>query len=294
MHIGFAPHRLWPTDPADLAAVLETARLIEHLGFDHVIAGTHLLAGDLGLSPDPLVMLSAVAGATSRIRVISSILIAPLYEPLVVAHQAATLDALSGGRFVLGVGTGWDRTEFEAVGVPFGARGKRTDAALAAMRALWRGESELSLGMPPSTPDGPPVWVGGTSDAALRRALRFGAAWHGSGDPGEIAATRARIARLAEGTDRDPDTLALTVVGMLLPPGFELSGKFPGRLLGDGGGGGAGGDGDGDRPSRESVVDELGRLVEAGVETCSLWAPVDAEALPDVLAWAAEVAAEIR
>lgn len=294
MHIGFAPHRLWPTDPADLAAVLETARLIEHLGFDHVIAGTHLLAGDLGLSPDPLVMLSAVAGATSRIRVISSILIAPLYEPLVVAHQAATLDALSGGRFVLGVGTGWDRTEFEAVGVPFGERGKRTDAALAAMRALWRGESELSLGMPPSTPDGPPVWVGGTSDAALRRALRFGAAWHGSGDPGEIAATRARIARLAEGTDRDPDTLALTVVGMLLPPGFELSGKFPGRLLGDGGGGGAGGDGDGDRPSRESVVDELGRLVEAGVETCSLWAPVDAEALPDVLAWAAEVAAEIR
>ena len=294
MHIGFAPHRLWPTDPADLAAVLETARLIEQLGFDHVIAGTHLLAGDLGLSPDPLVMLSAVAGATSRIRVISSILIAPLYEPLVVAHQAATLDALSGGRFVLGVGTGWDRTEFEAVGVPFGERGKRTDAALAAMRALWRGESELSLGMPPSTPDGPPVWVGGTSDAALRRALRFGAAWHGSGDPGEIAATRARIARLAEGTDRDPDTLALTVVGMLLPPGFELSGKFPGRLLGDGGGGGAGGDGDGDRPSRESVVDELGRLVEAGVETCSLWAPVDAEALPDVLAWAAEVAAEIR
>ena len=144
MHIGFAPHRLWPTDPADLAAVLETARLIEHLGFDHVIAGTHLLAGDLGLSPDPLVMLSAVAGATSRIRVISSILIAPLYEPLVVAHQAATLDALSGGRFVLGVGTGWDRTEFEAVGVPFGERGKRTDAALATMRALWRGESDLS------------------------------------------------------------------------------------------------------------------------------------------------------
>jgi hypothetical protein len=192
----------------------------------------------------------------------------------------------------LGVGTGWDRTEFEAVGVPFGERGKRADAALATMRALWRGESDLSLGMPPSTPDGPPVWVGGTSDAALRRTLRFGAAWHGSGDPGEIAATRARIARLAEGGDRDPDTLALTVVGMLLPPGFELSGKFPGRLLGDGGGGGAGGDGD--RPSRESVVDELGRLAEAGVETCSLWAPVDAEALPDVLAWAAEVAAEIR
>lgn len=277
MHIGFAPHRLWPTDPADLAGVLETARLIESLGFEHVIAGTHLLAGDLGLSPDPMVLLSAVAGATSRVRVATSILIAPLYEPLVVAHQAATLDALSGGRFVLGVGTGWDRAEFDAVGVPFAERGKRTDASLATMRALWRGESEVSLGMPPRTPDGPPVWIGGTSDAALRRALRFGDAWHGSGDPDAVTAARARIAQLAEGTDRDPDSLGLTVVSMLLPPGFELSGTSPGALLG------------GDQPSRESIVDELGRLQEAGVSSCSLWAPVDAAALPDVLGWAAEL-----
>lgn len=277
MQIGFAPHRLWPADPADLTAVLDTARLIERLGFDHVIAGTHLLAGDLGLSPDPLVLLSAVAGATSRIRVATSILIAPLYEPIVVAHQAATLDALSGGRFVLGVGTGWDRAEFEAVGVPFAERGKRTDASLATMRALWRGESEHSLAMPPRTPDGPPVWIGGSSDAALRRALRFGTAWHGSGDPEAISATRTRIARLAEGTDRDPATLDLTVVAMLLPPGFELAGQSPGRLLG------------GERPSRESIVDELGRLGEAGAGAVSLWAPVAAAALPDVLEWAAEI-----
>lgn len=283
MQIGFAPHRLWPTDPADLASLLETARLIEHLDFDHVLAGTHLLAGDLGLSPDPMVLLSAVAGATSRVRVVSSVLIAPLYQPLVVANQAATLDVLSGGRFVLGVGTGWDRTEFEAVGVPFAERGKRTDAALAALKALWSGESELSLALPPRTPDGPPVWVGGTSDAALRRALRFGDAWHGSGTPEAVTAARARIARLAEddAIDRDPDTLALTVVSMLLPPGFEPAGKSPGALLG------------GDDPSRDSIVDELGRLREAGVSTCSLWAPVDAAALPDALAWAAEVAAEI-
>ena len=277
MLIGFAPHRLWPTVPADLVGVLETARLIENLGFDHVIAGTHLLAGDLGLSPDPMVLLSAVAGATSRVRLASSILIAPLYQPIVVAHQAATLDALSGGRLVLGVGTGWDRTEFEAVGVPFGERGKRTDASLATLRALWSGESEHSLAMAPTTPDGPPIWVGGTSDAALRRALRFGAAWHGAGDPDAVTAVRTRIGQLAEGTDRDPDTLGLTVVAMLLPPGFELSGKSPGPLLGGG------------QPSRDSIVDELGRLEEAGVSTCSLWAPVGADALPDVLAWAAEL-----
>ena len=77
-----SPHRLWPTDPADLTAVLETACLIEQLGFDHVIAGTHLLAGGLGLSPDPMVLLAAVAGANSRFRVASSILIAPFTSPL--------------------------------------------------------------------------------------------------------------------------------------------------------------------------------------------------------------------
>ena len=277
MKLGFAPHRLWPTDPAALAAVLDTARLIERLGFDHVIAGTHLLAGDLGLSQAPLIMLSAVAGATSRIRVATSILIAPLYQPIVVAHQAATLDVLSGGRLVLGVGTGWDRAEFDAVGVPFAERGRRTDDALAAWGALWRGESEHVLGLPPRTPDGPPIWVGGSSDAALRRALRFGTAWHGSGDPEAVAAIGTRIARLAEDVGRDPATLDLTVVAMLLPPGFELAGTSPGRLLG------------GERPSRDSVVDELGRLAEVGVSTCSLWAPVEAAALPEVLEWAADL-----
>jgi len=289
MKIGFAPHRLWPRQPDELTAVLDTARLIERLGFDHVIAGTHILSGELGLSPDPMVLLSAVAGATSRLRVVSSVLITPLYEPIVTAHQAASLDVLSNGRFVLGVGTGWDKTEFDALGVPFNERGKRTTAHLATMRALWRGESDVALGIPPHTPGGPPVWVGGNSDAALRRALRFGTAWHGSGDPTAVAAARARITELADQIDqadqadrtgqtaRDPATLDLTTISILLPPGFELAGAFPGALLG------------GERPSKESILDEVGRLAEVGVSTCSLWAPVDAAALPDVLAWAAEV-----
>ena len=277
MHIGFAPHRLWPTDPADLADVLETARLIEHLGFGHVIAGTHLLAGDLGLSPDPMVLLSAVAGATSRVRVASSILIAPLYEPVVVAHQAATLDALSGGRFVLGVGTGWDRAEFDAVGVPFAERGKRTDAALATLRALWRGESELSLGMPPSTPGGPPVWVGGASDAAFRRALRFGDGLARLRRPGRRRRGPCPHRAARRGHRPRPGHPRADRRRHADPARLRAVRQVPGRLLGGG------------QPSRESVVDELGRLAEAGVSTCSLWAPVDAAALPDVLAWAAEL-----
>jgi probable F420-dependent oxidoreductase len=277
MLLGVAVHRLWPEDSESLGGSVANARLAERLGFDHVIAGSHVLRGSVGLSLDPVVLLSAVAGATSRIRMVSSVLIAPLYHPVVVAHQAASLDLLSDGRFVLGVGTGWDAEEFRALGVPFSERGRRTNEALAAVRELWQGTSPSGkLGVPPVTPGGPPVWVGGSSDPAFRRALRFGQAWYGSGDPASVTAARSRIGELAEDVGRDPASLGTTVVAFLVPPGFRQVGPSPGRLLG------------GVRPTPGSVLDELQQLRETGVTACSLWSPVDAEALPDVMAWAAE------
>jgi alkanesulfonate monooxygenase SsuD/methylene tetrahydromethanopterin reductase-like flavin-dependent oxidoreductase (luciferase family) len=110
----------------------------------------------------------------------------------VPANQAATLDVVSGGRLILGVGTGWNPDEFEAVGVPVRERGARIDDHLEAAKALWtRRPADFAgpfttlraaqLGVPPITPGGPPVWVGGHSDAALRRALRFGDGWYGPG-----------------------------------------------------------------------------------------------------------------
>ncbi|GII30530.1 TIGR03619 family F420-dependent LLM class oxidoreductase [Planotetraspora mira] len=277
MRLGIAPHRLWPDRDGDLEGVLETARTAERLGFDHVIAGSHVLRTGLGATLDPIVLLSAVAGATSRIRIATSVLIAPLYQPVILAHQTASLDFLSGGRFVLGVGTGWDAAEFSAVGVPFGQRGRRTDENLATMKALWQEEfTEARIGVSPLTPGGPPVWVGGDSDAALRRALCFGDAWHGSGNPAAMAGVRRRIADLAESIGRDPATLALTSVAFLVPPGVRQIGRVPVSPLG------------GTRPSAGSVVEELGQLKAAGVTTCSLWLPVSAAALPDALAWIAE------
>ncbi|WP_225095616.1 TIGR03619 family F420-dependent LLM class oxidoreductase [Streptomyces sp. CoH27] len=278
MRIGVAPHRLWPGSAHETDDAVETARTAEDLGFDHVIASGHLLAGDVGVTPDPLVLLSAVAGATRRIRLVTSVLVLPLYDPVVLAHQTATLDRLSRGRFVLGVGTGWYTAEFAAVGASFAGRGRRSDEQLAVVRRLWRGEADAPrLGVPPRTAGGPPVWIGGHSDAALRRALRYGDAWHGAGvDAAQLALVRARLTELAETTERDPAAVPMTAGAYLLPPGFAAAVDLPRRPLG------------GTRASAESVREELGRLAEAGLSAVSLWLPVDAGALPDALAWTAE------
>ena len=273
MRIGVAPHRLWPAHEDELDGVLETARTAEELGFDHVFASGHVVAGPTGVTPDPLVLLSAVAGATERIGLLTSILNLPLYNPVVVAHQAATLDRLSGGRLTLGIGTGWDAEEFTAVGVPFAGRGRRADEQLAAIRELWRDGGPTRLGVRPLTDGGPQVWIGGESDAALRRVLRYGDAWHGSGvDAAGLVAVRERLAALGDGAARTP---MLTAGLFLLPPGFEPAVEMPWRPVG-----GAG-------ATAESVRDELRELADAGLSVCSLWLPVATEALPDALAWVA-------
>ncbi|WP_406472363.1 TIGR03619 family F420-dependent LLM class oxidoreductase [Streptomyces sp. NBC_01615] len=278
MRIGVGPHRLWPGRESELDGVLETARTAERLGFDHLIAGSHLLAGDLGVTPDPLVLLSAIAGATERIRVVTSVLILPLYNPVVIAHQAATLDRLARGRFTLGVGTGWDTAEFAAAGASFGGRGKRLDEQLATIRELWEDRAEgMRLGVRPRTTGGPDVWIGGQSDAALRRALRYGDGWHGSAvDADSLAAVRERLAALGKEAGRDPDTLTLTSGTLLLPPGFPPAVDLPWRPLG------------GERATADSIRHELAQLEAAGLTSCSLWLPVTTEALPDALAWTAE------
>ncbi|MEV4240427.1 LLM class flavin-dependent oxidoreductase [Nocardia sp. NPDC050408] len=277
LRLGIAPHGLWPENADDLDDVVETARTAEQLGFDHIVAGSHVLAGELGVTHEPLIMLSAIAGATSRIGIATSVLILPLYNPVVLAHQTATLDRLSRGRFALGVGTGWDRAEFDAVGVPFKERGKLTGEHLEVLAALWRGEAEPRLGIAPRTAGGPPVWVGGSSDAALRRAVRFGSAWHGPvADPAELRRIHNRLTELAEASAIERQPLRLTSVAFVVPPGFTAIGRDPGRLLGGG------------QPTAASIVDELGALHEAGLHACSIWLPVPGPAFAEAVAWVAQ------
>ncbi|MEU9045892.1 MULTISPECIES: LLM class flavin-dependent oxidoreductase [unclassified Kitasatospora] len=162
------------TDPGVLR---EWARTVEGLGFDLLMVSDHV-----AVTPDvaerypepfyePFTTLSWLAGITTGLRLGTTVLILPYRNPLLVARMAGTLDRLSVGRFVLGVGVGWARQEFDALGVPFTARGRLTDEYLGTLRDAWGGQDGGRNGSVP-------VWVGGHSEAALRRAARFGDAWH--------------------------------------------------------------------------------------------------------------------
>jgi probable F420-dependent oxidoreductase len=139
---------------------------------------------------DPMVGLSFAAAASSTIGIATGVLLLPEHNPVLMAKQAATLDALSGGRLVLGVGIGWSRDEFDALGVPFARRGARTREYAAAMRTLWRedvasfdGEfvrfDSVRVNPKPVRDRQIPIVLGGNSDSALRRAAEWGDGWYG-------------------------------------------------------------------------------------------------------------------
>ncbi|QYN19282.1 LLM class F420-dependent oxidoreductase [Amycolatopsis sp. DSM 110486] len=138
---------------------------------------------------DPLIGLSFAAAATSTIRVATGVLLLPEHNPIVVAKQAASLDVLSGGRLTLGVGVGWSREEFDALGVPFARRTARTEEYVAAMRTLWRSDVASFMGdfvrfssirvNPKPCRATIPIIFGGNSDSALRRAATLGDGWYG-------------------------------------------------------------------------------------------------------------------
>jgi alkanesulfonate monooxygenase SsuD/methylene tetrahydromethanopterin reductase-like flavin-dependent oxidoreductase (luciferase family) len=153
------------------------ALTVEGLGFDLLMMSDHIV-----VTPDvaqqypapfyePFTTLSWLAGVTRRIRLGTTVLIVPYRHPLLIARMAANLNDLSGGRLVLGVGVGWARQEFDALGVPFRERGRLTDEHLLTIRAAWQDDGDYRSGQIP-------VWIGGNSDAALRRAVRLGDAWH--------------------------------------------------------------------------------------------------------------------
>ena len=193
----------------DLRAVAADA---EALGFDSVWASDHVVTPEHmhnNIGPiflDVFTVLSHVSALTSRVRLGTTVMVTPYRNPLVVAKIVATLDSLSGGRVVLGVGAGGAPDEFAALGVPENQRGARTDEYLAAMIELWTNDPSAYRGRfvnfdgvrfapKPTQRPHPPIWVGGRSDAALRRAARFGEAWHPTSIP--LEALRERMARLA-------------------------------------------------------------------------------------------------
>jgi probable F420-dependent oxidoreductase len=172
---------------------------------------------------DPLVWLGLVAGAVPEIRLGTGILILPEHNPVILAKAVASLDRLSGGRVTLGIGVGWLREEFELIGVPWARRGARTDEYIGALRALWRHEIasfhgefvdfEGAKSYPkPAQPGGPPIVVGGQTEAAARRAGRLGDGFLPGGNLDAIPHLLQVARAAAESSDRDPAMLEMTYV----------------------------------------------------------------------------------
>jgi len=168
----------------------------EELGFADVWTSEHIIVPAGAMYPpspnfyDPVLTLTWAAAYTKRVGLGTSVLVLPMRHPLPLAKELATLQNLSGGRLILGAGVGWMEAEFAALGVPFKERGRRMDEGIEMMRAVWREDpvsfparwipAEIDhMRMMPKPEKPIPIWIGGTSEPALKRAARLDG-WHGS------------------------------------------------------------------------------------------------------------------
>ena len=198
MKLGIClPHYGRPIEPSRL---VQLATRAEEMGLDSIWVTDHvIIPRDMPLiyrsdMLDPLAMLPWLAGVTERIALGTSVIVLPYRSPLPVAKLLASVDVISGGRLIVGVAVGWVEREFEALGIPFRERGRRTDEAIELFRTVWTQEypgldserhrlAGLQASPMPLQSPRPPILVGGASDAAMRRAARLGDGWHASGMP---------------------------------------------------------------------------------------------------------------
>jgi probable F420-dependent oxidoreductase len=226
------------TSPRDLRALVRMAAEAEDAGIDAVMVSEHIVlgasAGESGLMANPreyalpgnqdpatpwpssLVLLSGIAAATTRLRLVAGAVIPPLRHPLLLARELGSLDLLSEGRLVVLPTVSWHRDEYEALGVPFGSRGDLLDEHLAAWETLWRDTPATFAGahyafsdvwFEPKAyrPSGPVLWFGGSSvhDRLLQRLVRYGSGFNplGSPTPDELARLRAALAVAGRSAD---------------------------------------------------------------------------------------------
>jgi probable F420-dependent oxidoreductase len=225
----------------DGPGALDVCRRAEAAGFESLWGGEHVILpttiesrypytadGKIPATPetpipDPLIWLAFAAAAAPTMRLGTCILIVPQRNPLVLAKEIATLDRLSGGRVELGLGVGWLKEEFDALGVPWERRGARNDEYVAAMRALWAGPHAEFHGefvdFPPVTcsplpvQSRIPILVGGDTDVAIRRAARIADGYFpGEGDPGRLRELITRVRQAAEDAGRDPMSIEINAM----------------------------------------------------------------------------------
>ena len=223
------------------ASIIALARRAEAVGIESVWTGEHVMipleyrsaypyndTGKMGVPPetvlvDPLITLAAIAAATEKVRLGTGVNILPQANPLLLAKQAASLDFMSNGRLMLGLGIGWLKEEFDAMNVPFERRGARFDDYIQAMRKVWSGEvvehrSEFldwsnfkSYPLPVQSPL--PVVIGGDKGKAFERIARYGNGWYTPRPTLEqVTEGRARIAEACRAVSRDPAEIEITAM----------------------------------------------------------------------------------
>jgi probable F420-dependent oxidoreductase len=279
---------------ATVEIIRHSAVRAEQLGYDSVWVSDHVVVPNANIVNfgetifDPLVTLGVLAGATSRVRLGTTVLIVPYRNAVVTAKMVSSLDALSGGRVVLGIGAGWVAAESNLLGVSFVERGPMTDEYLEAMQELWTSKapsfagkytqfSGLTFEPKPAQKPHPPIWVGGHSRAALRRTVQFGAAWHPiNRSPEELRIGREELARLslARGRAAPPEITLRNDVRVVQAGESAPKSTHGGRVI-------AG------EPAR--LVEQIAELAECGVEHLVLeFLSADGRELDDQMAVFAE------
>ena len=199
-------------------ALVNLSRAAEAAGFDSLWAGEHIILPDSStrIPPtyrylNPLLALTYMAAHTKTIRLGTGVLLLPQHEPLLLAKELATLDVLSGGRLMVGIGVGWSEEEYQALGVPYNERGARADEYLAAMRTIWTEEKPVFQGKyvsfqgvqayphPVQQPH-PPIITGGRAPAVIRRTIEQASGWYGYAY--DLEETVAVLSQIREAADR--------------------------------------------------------------------------------------------
>ncbi len=297
-------------------SILTVAQRAEKLGYAYLAATDHIIVPRDIDSPypytqsrefpgrasgeymEPLTLMGFLSAATSNIRFLTSVMVVPHRPAILTAKVLATIDVLSGGRMTVGCGVGWMREEFEAIGAPpFDKRSQVTDEYIAAFRELWTSEDPsfdgeyvkfsnvIFLPRPVQKPH-PPIWTGGESPPALRRAARLADGWYPVGNNPEhpldtadrYAAKVKELKDLAESYGRDPATIDLAYWALWYPAAEARTADDGGRMLFTGG--------------DDDVADDIGALRELGVSTIMLGyaSPTVQEQLEKMERFTAEVA----
>jgi probable F420-dependent oxidoreductase len=228
--------------------IIKLAQAVEQIGFDqldmfdHVVMGYGTATRAAPMYPpqmpimEAIVMLSFIAAATNRIGLGTEVLVLPQRNPTLTAKQVSTLDTLSGGRVRLGVGVGWQESEYEALGEDFGNRGRRMDEAINLLRRYWSEKSVSAnsqfyqfeaIAMEPKPPQGRklPIWIGGSADATMKRVGELGDGWLATSQmrDAEVVASKSKILEYVEAAGRDVSDIGFQM--MLDTPPRDEAGK---------------------------------------------------------------------